>query len=328
VLFRSETKILDGSKYQDSMMLEIGKEIAQLSHSYRTKPGISFVVMTGHEPLLKYTIDLHVRAAEKLGFNVMLNTFPHTVEEVEVINLIHELNDNDEVHAIVLLQPLPTHMSAINITQSINPLKEVEGFHPKNMIETVVNGIEKSRYPMCLPMSLFELFKREEIEIKNGSEFVFILDDYFFNNPFTKLVARTAASSVVPNACSYNILSTSNVKLADHVKRADFLFVISKQVEFLNPQWLKQGVCIVDIYSNLVKEVHAKKDSTKMTPVIRGGVNTESVKGIAGAISPCPGGLMQILLAVLFRNAVLAFKIGMKNKVVRTYIAQSFNRIV
>jgi methylenetetrahydrofolate dehydrogenase (NADP+)/methenyltetrahydrofolate cyclohydrolase len=150
--------------------------------------------------------------------------------------------------------------------------------------------------------------------VKDGSEFVFILDDYFFNNPFTKLVARTASASVVPPTCSYSMLSTSNVKLAEHVKRADYLFVISKQVEFLNPQWLKQGVCIVDIYSNLVKEVPAKKDPTKMVPVIRGGVNVESVIGIAGAISPCPGGLMQILLAVLFRNAVLAFKTAMQKK--------------
>lgn len=310
-----ETKILDGAKYQEGMMLEIGQEIGQLSALYKKQPGIAFVAMTGHEPLLKYTIELHVRAAQKLGFNVILKTLPHTVDEKEVMSLIHELNLNEEVHAIVLLQPLPLHMNAIKITQSIDPAKEVEGFHPLNIIETVVNGIEKSRYPMCLPMALFELFKKEEIVVKDGSEFVFILDDYFFNNPFTKLVARTATSGVVPPSCSLTMLSTGNLKLAGHVKRADYLFVISKQVEFLNPLWLKQGVCIVDIYSNLVKEIPSKKDPSKLVPVIRGGVNVESVMGIAGAISPCPGGLMQILLVVLFRNALTAYKIASKNKV-------------
>ena len=309
-----ETKILDGAKYQEGMMLSIGQDIAKLSNEYKQQPGIAFIAMTGHEPLMKYAIDLHVRAAQKLGFNVLLKTLPHTIEEIKVIELIHELNVDISIHSIVLLQPLPQHLSAINITQNIDPEKEVEGFHPQNVLETVVFGVEKSRYPMCLPMALFELFKKEEIQIKAGSEFVFILDDYFFNNPFTKLVARTATSNVVPNSCSYAMLSTSNSHLAEHIKRADYLFVISKQVEFLNPQWLKEGVCIVDIYSNLVREVPSKNDPSRMIPVIRGGVNTESVMGIAGAISPCPGGLMQILLAVLFRNAVKAFEFAHHKK--------------
>jgi methylenetetrahydrofolate dehydrogenase (NADP+)/methenyltetrahydrofolate cyclohydrolase len=205
-------------------------------------------------------------------------------------------------------------LNAINITKCIDPVKEIEGFHPQNVIETVVDGIENSRYPMCLPMALFELFKKEEISVKDGSEFVFVLDDYFFTNPFTRLVARTATATVVPAGCSYSMLSTSNYKLAEHVKRADYLFVISKKVEFLNPEWLKQGVCIVDIYSNLVKEIPSKKDPSKLVPVIRGGVNVDSVMGIAGSISPCPGGLMQILLAVLFRNAVVAFKNAMQEQ--------------
>ena len=303
-----KTKILDGAKYQEGMMLEIGQDIMQLTDKYNQQPGIAFIAMTGHEPLMKYTIDLHVKASQKLGFNVVLKTFPHTVEEETVIELIHELNVNTQIHSIVLLQPLPQHLSAINITRNIDPVKEIEGFHPQNVLETVVMGVENSKYPMCLPMALFELFKKEEIDIKAGSEFVFILDDYFFNNPFTKLVARTATSTVVPNTCSYSMLSTSNIHLAEYVGRADYLFVISKQVEFLNPNWLKEGVCIVDIYSNLVKEVPSKNDPSKLIPVIRGGVNTSSVIGKAGAISPCPGGLMQILLAVLFRNAIKAFE--------------------
>jgi methylenetetrahydrofolate dehydrogenase (NADP+)/methenyltetrahydrofolate cyclohydrolase len=84
--------------------------------------------------------------------------------------------------------------------------------------------------------------------------------------------------------------------------------IVSKTPEYIRPEWLKPGVCILDIYSNLVKEVSSKKDPDKLVPIIRGGVNVDSVQHIAGAILPIPGGLMIVVMAILFRNAVIAFK--------------------
>ena len=308
-----ETTILGGSLYQQGMMKDLKAEINLLSLIHHKQPGIAFIAMVGHEPLLKYTIGLHLAAAEGLGFKVLLETRPHDVAEREVIEIIDKLNLNEDIHAIVLLQPIPQHLSSINLTRRINPDKEVEGFHPMNMMDTAINGIQHSRYPMCLPVALLELFSNENLIIKEDSEFVFIFDDYFFSNPFTKLILRTATSIVVPDNCSNTILSTGNHKLAEHCRSADYLFVISKQVEFLKSEWLKPGVCVIDIYSNLVKEVPSKKDASKMIPVIRGGVNVASVQGIASAIAPVPGGLMQILLVVLFRNSLMAFKYAMLN---------------
>jgi methylenetetrahydrofolate dehydrogenase (NADP+)/methenyltetrahydrofolate cyclohydrolase len=91
-------------------------------------------------------------------------------------------------------------------------------------------------------------------------------------------------------------------------KKADYLVIVTKHPEYVKPEWLKPGVCIIDIYSNLVKEIPSKNDPSKLVPIIRGGISAESAKNIASAILPVPGGLMTTVLAILFHNAMLAFK--------------------
>jgi len=259
-------------------------------------------------PLAKYNIPLHVQLAEALGFKVWKEIEPENVTEEEVFELIEKLNNDDEIHAIVLLQPLPAHLNPIRIINKIDPCKEVEGFHPVNMLSTLIPDIQTTKYPMCLPAALFEMFREAGMQIRKDQEWVFVLDDEFFSNTLTNMIVRTAASKVVPDDCAVTILNKNSQKLIEHCKRADFLVVVSKTPEYIKPEWLKPGVCIIDIYSNLVREVPSKNDPNKLVPVIRGGVNVESVQHIAGAILPIPGGLMTVVMAILFRNTVIAFK--------------------
>lgn len=303
-----ETKILNGTAYQNSIFNEIKNEISDIKARHNMIPGIAFIACVGHLPLMKYTIALHDQTAIGLGFHAIIERRPHTVEEEELIEIIEKLNQDDTIHAIILLQPVPKHINAIRIIEKIDRDKEVEGFHPINVIDTLTKGVYNTKYPMCLPVALIELFKNAGIEFQKGQEFVFAADQDFISNPFRSLILRTASSQIVPSDCSFTIVNNENEKIMDFCKRADFLFIISENPEFLKPEWLKPGVCIVDIYSNLVKEVPSKNNPNILIPVIKGGINTEAVKNIAGKIAPCPGGLMPILLAVLFRNALIAFK--------------------
>jgi methylenetetrahydrofolate dehydrogenase (NADP+)/methenyltetrahydrofolate cyclohydrolase len=116
---------------------------------------------------------------------------------------------------------------------------------------------------------------------------------------------------VVPKDSPVTYVNKDSQKLIEHVKRADYLVVVTKYPEYVQPEWLKLGVCIIDIYSNLVKEIPSKNDPTKLVPIIRGGVNVNSVNNIASAILPIPGGLMTVVMAILFRNAVNSFKNSM-----------------
>jgi methylenetetrahydrofolate dehydrogenase (NADP+)/methenyltetrahydrofolate cyclohydrolase len=302
-----ETKIIKGDVIQQNIFKEVKNDVDRLKEKCSKVPGIAFLGYVGHQPLMKYTIGMHVQAAKELGFHTVLETRPADTTEKELIDIIEVLNHDSTIHAIVLLQPVPRQINPIKIIERIDLNKEVEGFHPKNVMETLTKGIFQTKYPMCLPISLLELFKMEGVKVQKNDEFVFAADQDFISNPFRNMILRTASSQVIPPYCSFTLVNNDNEKLSEHCKRADYLFVISENPEFLPPDYLKPGVCIVDIYSNLVKEVPSKKDPSRLVPVIRGGVSTESVKNIAGMIAPCPGGLMPVLLAFLFRNAVRAF---------------------
>ena len=302
-----ETMIIKGDSVKDMIFGEVKNEITELRGKFHQTPGIAFIGFSC-VPLAKYNIPLHVQFAESLGFKVFTETEPDSVTEQEVFELIDRLNKDEKIDAIVILQPLPLHLNPIRIINRIDPCKEVEGFHPENMLNTMIPDIQATRYPMCLPAALTEMFMEAGMQVRKDQEWVFLLDEEFFSNTLTKMIVRTAASKVVPDDCAVTILNKNSGKLAEHCRRADFLVVVSKTTEYVLPGWLKPGVCIIDIYSNLVREVPSKNDPGRMVPVIRGGVNVESVQNIAGAILPIPGGLMTVVMAILFRNTVLSFK--------------------
>ncbi|MCX6287252.1 MAG: hypothetical protein NTY96_09060 [Bacteroidetes bacterium] len=302
-----ETKIIKGELIRDQIFGEVKTEIAALQAEYDQTPGIAFVGFNC-VPLSKYNIPMHIQMAQGAGLRVFKEILPNEAVEEEVFDVIDRLNANREVHAIVLLQPLPEHLNPVRIVNRIAPVKEVEGFHPQNMINTMIPDLNTARYPMCLSTALYEMFREAGLHILPEKEWVFVLDDGFFTNSLTKMIVRSAASVVVPRESPVTFINKDSINLIDHVKRADFLVVVTKFPEYIQAGWLKEGVCIIDIYSNLVKEIPSKTDPSRLVPIIRGGINISSVTGIAGALLPIPGGLMTVVLAILFRNTVAAFK--------------------
>jgi methylenetetrahydrofolate dehydrogenase (NADP+)/methenyltetrahydrofolate cyclohydrolase len=302
-----ETTILKGESAKERILTETKSSLRELTNRYGKTPGIAFIGFEG-VPLAKYTIPLHVQLARELGFEVVLEMKPEEVTESELFNLIDRLNVNNNVHAVVILQPVPIHLNAMRISNQIVPEKEVEGFHPLNMLGTLLPEVIPNEYPMCLPAALGEIFKEAGIRPGKNDEWVFLLDDEFLENPLTKMIVHTAALKVVPNDCPVTFLTRNSSIVIECCKKADYLVIVTKHPEYVKPEWLKPGVCIIDIYSNLVKEIPSKNDPSKLVPIIRGGISAESAKNIASAILPVPGGLMTTVLAILFHNAMLAFK--------------------
>ena len=296
---------------RDQIFGEVKAEISMFNEKYNAVPGIAFVGFNC-VPLSKYNIPMHIQMAMNVGLRVSKEILQNNATEQEVFDVIDRLNSDSGVDAIVLLQPLPDHLNPVRIVNRISPIKEVEGFHPQNMINTMIPDLGTARYPMCLPAALYEMFKEAELKIEAGKEWVFVLDDGFFSNSLTKMIVRSAASVVVPNDSPVTFINKDSTHLIDHVKRADFLVVVTKFSEYIQSEWIKEGACIIDIYSNLLKEIPSKTDPSKLVPVIRGGINVASVTGIAGALLPIPGGLMTVVLAILFRNTVTAFKNSLK----------------
>ncbi|NQT77768.1 MAG: hypothetical protein HQ565_08640 [Bacteroidetes bacterium] len=272
------TKIIKDVTLKDKILGEVKSEIFRLEEIHHKRPGIAFVGFMG-VPLGKYNIPFHVQLAEELGFQVFNEIQPDDITEADLFKRIDGLNRNDQIHAIVLLQSLPEHLIPVRIVNRIDPRKEVEGFHPLNMMGTLMPDIVEESYPMCLPTALHELFKSNAIQVKEESEWVLLLDDEFFSNQLVNMVTRTAFTRAVPKDCILTIINRNSQKLIEHCRRADYL----------------------------VKEVPSKKDPGRLVSVIRGGVNVESVLHKAGAILPIPGGLMSVVLAILLRNALTSF---------------------
>jgi len=306
-----ETKIIRDSTLKDQILGEVKSEIARLVKQDKNKPGIAFIGFLG-VPLGKYNIPFHVQLAKNLGFEVIVETPPDDISEEDLFSIVDELNENDKIHAIVLLQPLPVHLIPVRIMNRIDPAKEVEGFHPQNMIKTLMPEIAESSLPMCLPTALYELFKSNQIPVFKDAEWVLLLDEEFFSNQLVNMVTRTAFIKAVPDNNILSIVNRKSEKLQEYCHRADFLVVVTKEPQYVQSNWLKKGVCIIDIYSNLVKEIPSKNDPARLVPIIRGGVDVESVQNIAGAILPIPGGLMSVVLAILFRNVLHAYKRSLK----------------
>ncbi len=302
-----ETKIIKGEMIRDQIFGEVKAEIAGLMSHNDIAPCIAFIGFNC-VPLSKYNIPMHIQMARGVGLRVVTEILPDEATEDEIFAVIDGLNANQDVHAIVLLQPLPEHLNPVRIVNRLDPVKEVEGFHPQNMINTMIPDLKAGRYPMCLPTALYEMFREAEFRIPDDSEWVFVLDDGFMTNALTRMIVRSAASLVVPRDSPVMFINKNSAHLADHIRRADFLVVVTKFPEYIQAEWIKPGACIIDIYSNLVKEVPSKADPSKLVPVIRGGINVASVTGIAAALLPIPGGLMTVVMAILFRNTVQAYK--------------------
>jgi methylenetetrahydrofolate dehydrogenase (NADP+)/methenyltetrahydrofolate cyclohydrolase len=301
-----ETKVFKGDKVKDPILFKVQHEITAWNETVGQRPGIAFIGYM-NVPLGKYNIPFHVKSAEALGFNVYNLVQPDSTGEEELLKVIDQANENPDIHAIELLQPLPHWINPLKTLSRIKPEKEAEGFHPENMMHTLFPGYRDSDFTMCLPAALKYIFSFYKYQVRYASEWVLVLDHEFYENPLVNMVARTAMMASVPSDSTLSVISTTSPVLGVTVKRADYLVVVSKKPGIIQPEWLKPGVGIIDIYSNLTDEVPAKNDPQKLVPVIMGGVDTESVNGIASFIVPVPGGLMPVVLAIMFRNVLKNF---------------------
>ncbi|MDP4203614.1 MAG: tetrahydrofolate dehydrogenase/cyclohydrolase catalytic domain-containing protein [Bacteroidota bacterium] len=302
-----DTLIIKDEVLPNLIFTEVKADIASLKQQYNKTPGIAFIGF-GDVPLAKYVIPLHVKAAQDAGFRVVTQIKPDEITEEELFDAIDKLNANPEIDAILVLQPLPSHLNPLRIINRVNPDKEVEGFHPLNMMATLMPDAWGNKYTMCLPGALEAILQNNQIALPKDAEWVLLLDNEFIENPLVRMVARTAILKSLPADSSVTFANKNSVHLIEHCKRADVLVVVTKSPEYVRAEWLKPGVFIIDIYSNLVNEIPSKKDPSHFIPVIRGGVNVESIKGIASGIIPIPGGLMTIVLGIFLKNATISFR--------------------
>jgi methylenetetrahydrofolate dehydrogenase (NADP+)/methenyltetrahydrofolate cyclohydrolase len=245
---------------------------------------------------------LKIKTAHRLGFNEVQDTQPETISEEELLGLIDKYNKDDSIHGILVQLPLPKHIDEKKVLNAIDPDKDVDGFHPVNVGRLMIGG-DEVKFPPCTPAGIQEMIIRAGVETE-GAEVVVVGRSNIVGKPIANMMVQKGkgANSTV------TVVHTRTKDMESHCKRADILIVAAGVPGLVKPEWIKPGACVIDVGVNRVGEKPSKKDPNKMVPILRGDVDFDTAKDIAGYITPVPGGVGPMTITMLMRNTVRSLK--------------------
>ena len=281
--------IIDGRRIAAEIKREVLAELDQLKSIYKTNPSIASV-MIGKDESSKLYLRLRDKACSDIGIQTTQHILPEDTTEREIHGLIEELNNDSEIHGILLQLPLPKHLSLHRILSKINPLKDVEGVTPYN-IGTLITGEE--RIIPCTPMAVLKILQHMEIPIE-GSNIVIINHSHIVGKPLATIMLNRNATVTICH------IYTKNIK--DYTVKADILVTATGVPGLITEDYIKEGACVIDV------------GITKTSDGVKGDVDFETVKEKAGFLTPVPGGVGPVTIACSLLNMVKTFKLCMEMK--------------
>jgi len=218
--------------------------------------------------------------------------------------LIDKYNNDDSIHGILVQLPLPNHIDEKKVLNAIDPDKDVDGFHPVNVGRLMIGG-DGVKFPPCTPAGIQEMIVRTGVET-SGAEVVVVGRSNIVGKPIANMMLQKGpgANSTV------TIVHTRTKDLAGHCKRADILIVAAGVPGLVKPEWIKPGACVIDVGVNRVGEKPSAKDPNRMVAILRGDVDFDAAKEIAGSITPVPGGVGPMTITMLMKNTLRALKMS------------------
>ncbi len=275
-------KKIEGKKIASELRLAIKKQTDSRIERGLSKPGLA-VVLVGENPASEVYVRNKCNACEEVGFYSLSKTFPYGVTEEELLIFISELNNNSAINGILVQLPLPEHINEEKIIESIDPLKDVDGFHPYNI------GRLALRMPVlrpCTPKGIMTLLKSTGIALE-GKEAVVI--------GASNIVGRPVSLELLMARCTVTTCHSRTVDLESHVKRADIIIAAVGIPNFVKGEWIKPDTVVIDVGINRLK-----------TGKLVGDVDYESACANASWITPVPGGVGPMTIASLLENTLQA----------------------
>jgi len=289
-------KILDGKNIANDIFDEIKIEVSQLYKSKVKKPHL-VAILVGNNGASQTYVNAKVKACEYVGFKSTLIHLEDSISEYDLLSKINEINKNNSIDGLIVQLPLPDHISEKKVTESISPSKDVDGFHPENLGKMVLN------YPTFLPATpagILELLKRNNIST-SGKHCVVVGRSNIVGLPISILMGK---NNKIGN-CTVTITHSRTKNIKEITKSADILIVALGKAEFISSEMIKKGVCIIDVGITRVKS-----DFTKSGWKLLGDVNFDSVKDKCSYITPVPGGVGPMTIAMLLKNTLKSFKLN------------------
>lgn len=272
-------KIIDGKKISAEIKEELKQEVAKFKE--QGKEAALAVIQVGNDPASSVYVRNKKRACEYIGIGSLSYELPEETSEEELLKLIADLNAKQEVSGILVQLPLPSHMDEDKVIRAIDPTKDVDGFHPQNVGALVIG---QKGFVSCTPAGIIELLKRSGVEIA-GKHCVVIGRSNIVGKPMALLMLRENATVTVTHS------KTQNLK--EICKQADILIVAIGKKEFITADYIKEGAAVIDV------GIH-RDENNKLS----GDVNFDEAEPLASAITPVPGGVGPMTIAMLMNNCV------------------------
>jgi methylenetetrahydrofolate dehydrogenase (NADP+)/methenyltetrahydrofolate cyclohydrolase len=294
-------QLIKGTDIREEILEELAKEVQDIKDKHGKVPGL-VTILVGENPASQSYVSLKIKTAHRLGFNEVQDTQPETISEEELLGLIDKYNKDDSIHGILVQLPLPKHIDEKKVLNAIDPDKDVDGFHPVNVGRLMIGG-DEVKFPPCTPAGIQEMIIRAGVETE-GAEVVVVGRSNIVGKPIANMMVQKGkgANSTV------TVVHTRTKDMESHCKRADILIVAAGVPGLVKPEWIKPGACVIDVGVNRVGEKPSKKDPNKMVPILRGDVDFDTAKDIAGYITPVPGGVGPMTITMLMRNTVRSLK--------------------
>ena len=286
--------LLDGKKTSNDIKEEIAIEVANLTSEGGKKPHLA-AILVGNDGASETYVNAKVKACNKAGFDSTLVRFNNDVSEDELLAEVEKINNNSDIDGLIVQLPLPNHIDEMKVTEAINPIKDVDGFHPENIGRIALN---LPTYLPATPAGILELLKRYNVET-SGKHCVVIGRSHIVGSPMSILMARNNN----PGNCTVTLTHSKTQNLKEITKTADILIVALGKAEFVTADMVKDGVCIIDVGITRVKS-----DKTKSGWKLLGDVSYDEVKDKCSFITPVPGGVGPMTIAMLLKNTLIATK--------------------
>ena len=285
-------ELISGTQISKTILEEIKQEVDEMKEKTGKVPGL-VTILVGENPASVSYVTLKVRTALNLGFKEIQDNQPADLSEEDLLALIDKYNNDPEIHGILVQLPLPKHIDDKKVLNAIDPDKDVDAFHPVNVGRLMIGG-DEVRFLPCTPAGIQELIVRSGTETK-GAEVVVVGRSNIVGKPIAMMMAQkgVGANSTV------TIVHTGTSDLAAHCKRADILVVAAGVPNLVKPEWIKPGSTVIDVGVNRV----GKNEKTGKA-ILRGDVDFDKAKEIAGKITPVPGGVGPMTICMLMKNTL------------------------
>lgn len=293
-------KIISGKDVAQQIRAELKQEVVEMKEKHGIVPGL-VTILVGDNPASLSYVTAKQKTSHELNFHSIQDNQPEDITEEGLLKLIDKYNNDSRIHGILVQLPIPKHIDEKKILNAIDPDKDVDGFHPINVGRLMIGG-EGVKFLPCTPAGIQELIVRSGYDTE-GAEVVVVGRSNIVGKPIANIMLQKAQGA---NA-TVTVVHTRTKDMESHCKRADILIVAAGVPDLVKPEWIKPGACVIDVGVNRVGEKISEKTGRKIA-ILKGDVDFDAVKEIAGAITPVPGGVGPMTITMLMKNTIKAAK--------------------